>query len=320
MAKRRASARADDLQLFARLIGTCPVCGKDGKLDVKRNLGRGPRYFIGCWVCCPPDAPSDEKSEYLEALAVETGHRPHELLDNAPEHLAPWLEQPERAGVRPAEPLNENAVRQYRDGLLASAPALRYLIETRGLTLESIERYALGHDGAADAITIPVRDEFGALVNLRRRYLAPDADPKMTGLPRRPAALFPLNALAYEPDAFVVCEGELDAMLLNQHRITAVTSTAGTTWKPEWDRHVARRRVAVLYDAGASSYEKAERRAAGFVAAGAREAWPVDLTLAGFAKGEDVTDWFMRYRWDGATLRRFLNRTRRWYRQERRAA
>jgi hypothetical protein len=131
--------------------------------------------------------------------------------------------------------------------------------------------------------------------------------------------LYPLSVLGADPATLVLCEGELDALLLNQHGIRAVTSTAGTTWKPDWDRHVVRRRVAVLYDAGARSYERAERRALALVAAGAREAWPVDLTLAGFAKGEDVGDWFVKYRWDAAALWAFLNATRRWYRAERRA-
>jgi hypothetical protein len=319
MTKRRASARADNLQLFARLTGTCPVCEKDGKLDVTRRP-RG--WWIGCWVCCPPDAPPDEKREYLEALKLVTGARGDQLLGNAPEHLAPWLERPAHASVRSAEQVDEETVQQYRRALPGSA-GCEYLTERRGLTPETIERFELGYEwnfGEADAITIPVRNEAGELANLRRRYLASDADPKMTGLPRRPAALYPLAVLVQDPRALVVCEGELDALLLNQHGIAAVTSTAGTTWKPEWNRYAAGRRVAVLYDAGAASYERAERRAAELVAAGAREAWPVDLTLVGFAKGEDVGDWFMTYRWDAAAMKAFLNATRRWYRAERRAA
>jgi hypothetical protein len=70
----------------------------------------------------------------------------------------------------------------------------------------------------------------------------------------------------------------------------------------------------VLYDAGAHSYERAEKRASALVAAGAKEAWPVDLTLVGFAKGEDVGDWFVNYGWDATAMKAFLNESRRWYR------
>lgn len=323
MTKRSGSGRADDFQLSARLIGTCPVCGKDEKLDVTRNLGPGPRWFIGCWVCCPPDASREEKSEYLEALKLVTGARGDQLLGNAPEHLAPWLERPIHASVRPTEPLDEEAVQKYCDALRDAIRQNFYVyrwLRGRGLSDATLARFEFGYDAETGAITIPVRDGAGELMNLRRRYLAPDADPKMTGLPRRRAALYPLSVLRDDPSAFVVCEGELDAALLNQYGIAAVTSTAGTTWKPEWARYVVRCRVAVLYDAGARSYEKAERRADEFVAAGAREAWPVDLTLVGFAKGEDIGDWFCRYRWDAHALRAFLNATRRWFRAERRAA
>lgn len=124
-------------------------------------------------------------------------------------------------------------------------------------------------------------------------------------------------ALGHGPPAVVISEGETDTLLLNQAGIPAVTSTAGTSWKAEWDRFVAGRRVAVLYDAGALSYERAERRALALVATGAKEAWPVDLTLAGFAKGEDVGDWFATYGWDAIALRAFINKSRKWYRDDR---
>ena len=106
----------------------------------------------------------------------------------------------------------------------------------------------------------------------------------------------------------LVCEGEFDALLLRQHGFPAVTSTAGTSWSPEWNRHVRGRQVAVVYDAGAFSLEIAERRAREFVAAGACEAWAVEL---GLEKGEDATDWFVNYGRSADDLRRLIRAARR---------
>ena len=55
---------------------------------------------------------------------------------------------------------------------------------------------------AADgnAVTFPVRDESGALVNVKRRFLSSSAQPKSMAL-ARPAALYPVQALAGDPRA-----------------------------------------------------------------------------------------------------------------------
>lgn len=133
----------------------------------------------------------------------------------------------------------------------------------------------------------------GRLVMVRRRFW-PDTPAssngkpiKMVGPRNTPAELYP----EVPPGrTLIVCEGEFDALLLRQKGLPAVTSTASTSWKPEWDVHTRDRRVAVLYDSG--SLDLAERRAAELVAAGAAHAWAVDL---GLGHGEDVTDWFITY-------------------------
>ncbi|HET7571782.1 MAG TPA: hypothetical protein VFJ77_03835 [Gaiellaceae bacterium] len=280
------------------------------KLDVARI---GSRWKIGCWVCCPPETDWQEAGEYLRDLAAAVGCRPYELLTDPLAHVSSLLDGPPKARPK-LPPPSEQLIQGWQSRLRSTDSALAYLIERRGLRHETIEQYELGYDGDLDAITLPVRDAAGELVNVKWRHLAPDADPKMTGLGGKGRShLYPLEVLAADPLALVLCEGEFDALLLNQHGVPAVTSTAGTSWKPDWDPHVIGRRVAVLYDAGARSYEKAERRAAALVAAGARDSWPVDLTLCGFTKGEDVGDWVCKYRWPAHELVAFLNASRRWY-------
>lgn len=283
----------------------CPgVCG--APFDVTWT---GSDFLVGSFSAKCPRA-----GECLHSLAAAAGTTAGHIKSNPLQHLAPWLDGGRRAVRHPVKPPSEATVAGWRSALLASPEALRYLIERRGLTLETIERYELGYDRDADAVTFSVRDEDGELVNVKRRFLNSSAQPKSMGL-ARPAALYPVRVLAGDPQALVVCEGEVDALLLNQHGISAVTSTAGTHWNPEWDAHVVGRQVAVLYDAGVVSYDNAEARAEGFRLAGARDAWPVDLTLAGFQKGEDVGDWFVKYGRSADELRRYIWSSRRWHRR-----
>jgi hypothetical protein len=195
-----------------------------------------------------------------------------------------------------------------------SAGALRYLQERRGLLLGTIVEYELGYNRDRHAITIPIHNGAGELHSIKERSLKRGTTAAKRGL-SRPAALYPIQTLAANPTAIVLCEGELDALLLKQHGFAAVTSTAGTNgWDkyPAWHEHFVGRSVAVVYDCGAQSYAKATVRAQALREAGAFDAWPVDL---GLAKGEDVTDWFVTYGRDAEALRDLLNeerRRRRW--------
>ncbi|HEX6681090.1 MAG TPA: hypothetical protein VF063_10625 [Gaiellaceae bacterium] len=278
------------------------MCGSAGKLDLtEKPPGSHPAWWVQCWVC--PNG-----REYTAALRDAVGVAASLILDDPLRYLAAWLTTNGHRRSAPQPPPTEATVDGWRSGLLASPDGLRYLIQERGLTLETIKRYELGYDQDHHAVTFPVRDEDGALVNVRRRRLNPNARPKIVGL-ARPASIYPLGILADDPAALVICEGELDCLLLNQHGIPALTGTAGTTWKDEWSAYIVGRQVAVMYDAG--SHELATRRASGLRAAGARDAWPVDLSRAGLEHGEDVGDWFVTYGRSARELRRFINGSRR---------
>jgi DNA primase len=189
--------------------------------------------------------------------------------------------------------------------------ALAYLSVARGLTDETTRHYELGYDSTANAITLPVRDDNNALLGIKRRFVAADANPKAVNS-RGLAALYPLAVFDDDLATVVLCEGEFDALLLNQHGIPAVTTTTGTGgWDkhPKWAQWFVGRHVAVIYDAG--SYELAAVRAAQLRREGAKRAWPVDLLLAGLKPKEDPTDWFVAYARSADDLRDFINSERR---------
>jgi hypothetical protein len=248
-------------------------------------------------------------------IAAASGVAPSRVLTwPPPPELGPWVGRRGcRAGGPDEPPPSQAKVDGWRSALLANRDALRYLEEKRGLTLATISAFELGCENGS-AITIPVRDEWDELETLKRRFLDPAADPKTRNLSRQ-ASLYPISSVTVGPRAVVVCEGELDACLLNQYGIPAITGTAGTHWNPEWNRWVEARQVAVVYDAG--SFDLAAIRANDFRANGAKDAWPVDLTRADFAKGEDATDWFVKYGRSAGELANFINESRRWCRRGR---
>lgn len=270
------SSRSDRSLVAARKHqGACPVCGRP-KLDVTRRPGGG--WWVGCWRCT---ARGLSGGDYMRALAAAVGAPGGgALLENPLKYLRPWLHRaPSR---RTPEQLPSKAtVDGWHSRLMASDEPLDYLTE-RGLLTSTLVSYRLGWDG--EAITIPVFDASGELVNVRRRRLERGAKP--IGLGGRGSQLYP----DMPPGRGVVlAAGEFDALLARQHGLPAVTTTCGARLPDHLVPALAGRRVAVVYDVGedvaAASAEK-------LVAAGA-EAWVVRLGLP--REGDDLTDWFVTY-------------------------
>src|SRR5689334_6076825 len=68
-----------------KTTGTCPVCGKAGKLDVtEKPPGSHPKFWVSCWVC--PGG-----SAYTAALKEVITVPASLILDDPLTHLAPWL-------------------------------------------------------------------------------------------------------------------------------------------------------------------------------------------------------------------------------------
>src|SRR5262249_49334869 len=118
-----------------------------------------------------------------------------------------------------ARPPHEATVHGWQSALLeiaANAHALNYLRGRRGLTDETIRGYELGYSLDRNSISIPVRNAEGKLHSVKFRSLNPLATRGKRNLPR-PAALYPWSVFVDDPEFVVLCEGEFDALLLNQH-------------------------------------------------------------------------------------------------------
>lgn len=194
--------------------------------------------------------------------------------------------------TRPAPPkpkltLSMSAVQEWHDTMPASR---RWYWTQRGLTDETIDRFLLGWDGEKNAYTIPaiyrnvpfavkLRNTPERLSQAQDAYdrefsrlranhsewtddqiakQCPTIPPKYYGITGNRAGIFNADALWTAHDV-VVCEGEIDAMLLCQVGYNAVSSTGGAgTWKPEWAKlFAAVRSIIILYDNDAAGRDGA---------------------------------------------------------------
>jgi hypothetical protein len=282
----------------------CPACGHNALLITRgpRRDGTGIGTFINCRSCGANQA----------GVAAASGIAPYRLLKWPPvEELG---SQVGTDAVVPRIRVSEDVVSGCTSALwsLYHEHALAYLLDERGLTDATIRRWELGYDSAADAITIPVRDASNALLGIKRRLLSPPTSKDKVRNSVGLAALYPLATFDEDPPAVVLCEGELDALVLLQHGVSAVTTTTGTQgWDKhsEWAQWFVGRQVAVIYDAG--SYALAAERANQLRREGAPRTWPVDLMRTGLAQNEDVTDWFVKYGRTAHELRQLIKNERR---------
>jgi RecA-family ATPase len=276
-------------------IARCPICGEPEKFTIA--VGDEKPVIFNCFR----DSCNALPSELAEAVGLDESilYDPtYEASPEAREAFGKWQRSPHARTKEPVPLPSEGAIAGWHKRLLADPGWLAYLTDARGLDVATIEEHQIGWDG--ERFTIPIRED-GEVVNLRRYSWS--KEPKMKGLAGHSASLFPLPYDEdHHPDEWVVlCEGEWDRLLARQNGLCAITGTAGTTFKVEWAEHFQDRRVAIVYDVGADGSRTAEK-----LADEAAEVRVVDLARKGLHRGEDLTDWFLRYDYSADDLRRLI--------------
>jgi 5S rRNA maturation endonuclease (ribonuclease M5) len=189
--------------------------------------------------------------------------------------------------VRPTVPI-ETALEWHRT-LMATPIVQKWLLQERGLTVETIQYYKLGFDGAR--LTIPVENEFGMVINVRRYDITRKSEAKMIsyaeGYGR--SALFPINAL--NGPEVIVTEGELDTLLGRQCGLNCICSTGGAGyWNEEFSNYLEDHSVIVLLDNDQPGWDGSQRIAASLTSK-ART-----LKIARYeTPGIDLTDYIIRH-------------------------
>ena len=264
--------------------GPCPL-----------HQGSGPSFAVntetGGWYCHSQCQTGGDILSFVQA---------HQRLDflAALDHLATW------AGVfvpvpvaKPIKFLDPCLAEQAYIALLDHAEMRGWLLQHRGLTAETLQRFQIGllppeKPGGAGRVTFPVYDEAGKLTNIRKHLFAltDSLDRTYKTLPWKTGLrsdLFPLSVLNGADDVLLV-EGEADAVLANQLGFHAVTGTLGAgTWKTEWTQALRGHSVAILYDSDKAGQDGALKAARALTAAGR----PVRLASLPAGKGKDLTEW-----------------------------
>jgi len=193
------------------------------------------------------------------------------------------------------------------EALFMEMEKIVYVRDVRGLTDATIRNRQIGWDRQRNAYAIPIYDAAGKLVNVRY-YQTKTATRKARRwgvTDHNEARLYPIDVLE-SATSLVICAGEWDALVLNQHGIPAITSTGGEgSWNPAWDELFRDKRVWVLYDCDEAGRAGAAK-VAGHLTAVAKKLRVVDLD-AKRADGFDVTDWFVKAKRTKKALVKLLN-------------
>ena len=145
-------------------------------------------------------------------------------------------------GIDPQE------VEEAHEKLMNTAVALKWFKDKRGITKTTLKKYKIGMK--ENQSYIPIYDVEKKIVNIRKYNPNPPKDrPKMTSYQKGygSARLYPFENL-YKKE-IIICEGEMDAILLNQLGFFAVTGTAGVNSFPdEWAKYFSGKYVVICFD------------------------------------------------------------------------
>ena len=155
---------------------------------------------------------------------------------------------------KPKLTLSMATVQEWHDTMPANR---RWYWTQRGLSDTTIDRFLLGWDGRRYTIPAVYRGiPFG--VKRRQSDIDDGIPAKYVSLTGSRVGIFNADAL-WTAHEVIICEGEIDAMLLCQVGYNAVSSTGGAgTWKPEWAKFFAGvQRITILYDNDAAGRDGA---------------------------------------------------------------
>lgn len=188
-----------------------------------------------------------------------------------------------------------HVIEQWHDAIWEAKPFLAELY-ARGIDNELIKYYKLGFDGKR--ITIPIRNERGDFVNVRK-YLpgAPGPDKMKNMRGRGSARLFPEEQMKYE--TVMLCGGEMKAILaareLNKHNCGAVCATQGErVLPPELLKRFTNKTAIVCFDVDGAGIKASDDNCRAFKTIAAEifnVVLPLDLNK--YPKG-DINDYIAR--------------------------
>jgi len=227
---------------------------------------------------------------------------------------------PEDTQKKSRPPIPDKLVQRWQTALSKNLEALAWLHDERGLDESVLAKHGIGWDKTRERYTIPIRDEQRKVRNVR--LYGPKKKPKIINYTVKkwrygsPARLYGLYELANSEDRTVlICEGEMDKLLADQHGFLAVTGTHGcTTFLPEWVNHFADHDVVIIYDCddkGKDAVSNIVLKAfqSAITSKAVRSIRNVTLPLEGTEDDKDLTDYFHKHENTATDLRKLIEET-----------
>ena len=197
------------------------------------NLGGDVLTFVGYFFFGTQYDPSVHFIDVIDKLGA---------LEIAP--LPPRTTKPKPE--RPKLKISLEQITQWHETM----PPVRWEYwASRGLNVQTIGEFMLGWDGQRYVIPALYRLIPFSIKRRKANDIDDGNEAKYTSLYGSHVGIFNSDILL-DADKVIICEGEIDTMLLHQHGIRAVSSTGGAgSWKTEWAKfftHVEN--IYILYD------------------------------------------------------------------------
>ena len=193
----------------------------------------------------------------------------------------------------------EATIQGWHEALLTAKSLMQWLLEKKGINSDTVTNNRLGWDGTR--ITIPIRNKFGQVVNVRRYDRNAQGNDKFMNYATGwgTARLFPADML--QQAQLLICEGEWDALLAGQLGLPAITNTGGAgTWKKEWNDRFEGKTVVICYDVDQAGRD-GSRKVAEALWGVAKTIFVLQLPLSE-PPGADISNYFL----DGGQTREDL--------------
>lgn len=174
---------------------------------------------------------------------------------------------------------------------------IREYLRTRGLTDAVIDEYKIGYGTfyKKQWITIPIKDFYGNYSFFKLRQDPAQGNNKIT-YPKSgaEAQVFDWKLLSNNSEKLIICEGEMDRLLLLSKGVSAITSTHGAmTFKEDWVSKIPKNtKVYICFDNDEAG-KKGSERVAKMVENGGYETHIITLPEEVGETG-DITDYFVK--------------------------
>jgi len=195
--------------------------------------------------------------------------------------------------VRPI--ISSKEYKAWHEALINTPPVLCYVAKERFISAQQIKHHWIGYDGRR--ITLPIFNEWGLCVNVRRYLPQAHNTPKMLNFKREgeertfgSPELYPYSSFAQaeQENFIVITEGEWDALALISLGIPAITSTHGCkTWPSQYNERFRGLEVIIAYDNDEDG-QKYEVKPIEALTSVAKVIKRLDVPQG---IGKDITDW-----------------------------